>query len=37
MKRVGHDAMVGVLLVAVLAFLATARWERRRAPMRVVG
>lgn len=37
MKGVGNDAMVGVLLVAALAFLVAAWWERRRAPVRVVG
>jgi hypothetical protein len=37
MKGVGNDAMVGVLLVAALAFLAAVWWERRRAPVRVVG
>jgi MFS family permease len=30
MKSVGHDAMVGVLLVAALAFLAAVWWEKRR-------
>ncbi|AXL52800.1 MFS transporter permease [Paraburkholderia caffeinilytica] len=37
MKGVGNDAMVGVLVVAALAFLGAVWWERRRAPMRVVG
>ncbi|MFM0596389.1 MFS transporter [Paraburkholderia dilworthii] len=37
MKDVGNDAMVGVLLVAALAFLAAVWWERRRAPVRAVG
>jgi hypothetical protein len=37
MKGVGNDAMVGVLLVAALAFLVAVWWERRRAPVRVVG
>lgn len=37
MKGVGDDAMVGVLFVAALAFLAAAWWERRRAPMRMAG
>ncbi|NPT46055.1 MFS transporter [Paraburkholderia sp. 1N] len=37
MKGVGNDAMVGVLLVAALAFLVAAWWERRRSPLRVVG
>lgn len=37
MKGVGNDAMVGVLFVAALAFLAAAWWERRRAPMRMAG
>lgn len=37
MKGVGNDAMVGVLFVAALAFLAAAWWERRRAPIRMAG
>lgn len=37
MKGVGDDAMVGVLFVAALAFLAAVRWERRRAPLRAIG
>jgi len=36
MKGVGNDAMVGVLLVAALAFLGAAWWEKRRAPMRAI-
>ncbi|MDH6148973.1 hypothetical protein OKW46_002898 [Paraburkholderia sp. WSM4179] len=35
MKTAGHDAVVGVLLCAALAFLAAARWERRRISLRV--
>jgi MFS family permease len=30
MKSVGNDAMIGVLLVSALAFLAAVWWERRR-------
>jgi hypothetical protein len=30
MKTVGHDAVVGVLLCAALAFLLAVWWERRR-------
>ncbi|WP_341313133.1 MFS transporter [Paraburkholderia sp. IMGN_8] len=37
MKGVGDDAMVGVLFVAALAFLAAAWRERRRAPLRAIG
>jgi MFS family permease len=37
MKGVGNDAMVGVLLVAALAFLAAVWWERRRAPVQAGG
>jgi MFS family permease len=37
MKSVGNDAMVGVLLLAALAFLAAAWWERRRAPVQAIG
>jgi hypothetical protein len=37
MKRVGNDAMVGVLLVAALAFLAAIRWEKRRGLPQMAG
>jgi hypothetical protein len=37
MKSMGNDAMVGVLLFAALAFLAAVWWEKRRAPLRVIG
>jgi MFS family permease len=37
MKRVGNDAMVGVLLVAALAFLVAVWWEKRRAPIEMAG
>ena len=37
MKSVGSDAMVGVLLVAALAFLAAAWWEKHRMPRRAIG
>ncbi|CAB3763733.1 MFS transporter [Paraburkholderia solisilvae] len=30
MTRVGHDALIGVLLASALAFLVAAVWERRR-------
>jgi len=30
MKRVGNDAMIGVVLVSALAFLAAALWEKKR-------
>jgi uncharacterized membrane protein YwzB len=30
MKSVGNDAMIGVLLVSALAFLAAVWWEKRR-------
>jgi hypothetical protein len=35
MKHVGNDAMVGVLLVAALAFLLAVWWEKRQAPQSV--
>ncbi|MGF6858874.1 MFS family permease [Paraburkholderia sp. CI3] len=34
MKTVGHEAVVGVVLCAALAFLAAAWWERRRIALR---
>ncbi|MGF6923509.1 MFS family permease [Paraburkholderia sp. UCT70] len=34
MKTVGHDAVVGVLLCAALAFLTAAWWERPRIALR---
>ncbi|WP_434108636.1 MFS transporter [Paraburkholderia caffeinilytica] len=37
MKGVGNDAMVGVLLLAALAFLVAVWWERRRGVVGVVG
>ncbi|WGS50537.1 MFS transporter [Paraburkholderia sp. D15] len=37
MKGVGDDAMVGVLFVAALAFLAAVWWERRRVAESVTG
>ncbi|WP_345812996.1 MFS transporter [Paraburkholderia sp. PREW-6R] len=36
MKAVGNDAMVGVLLLAALAFLAAVGWEKRRATVLAV-
>jgi predicted MFS family arabinose efflux permease len=30
MKRVGYDAVIGVLLASALAFLVAVLWERRR-------
>ncbi|MGF6295900.1 MFS transporter [Paraburkholderia youngii] len=37
MKTVGHDAVIGVLLCAALAFLVTAWWERRRIALRAAS
>ncbi|MEM5295167.1 hypothetical protein VSR82_12550 [Burkholderia sp. JPY481] len=37
MKSVGHDAVVGVLLCAALAFLVAVWWERRRITLRTAS
>jgi len=36
MKGAGHDAMIGVLLAAALAFLGAVLWEKRRMAIRAV-
>ncbi|HEY4353518.1 MAG TPA: MFS transporter [Paraburkholderia sp.] len=36
MKRVGNDALIGVLLASALAFLVAAVWEKRRSAARAL-
>ncbi|CAB3766556.1 MFS transporter [Paraburkholderia humisilvae] len=36
MKRIGNDALIGVLLASALSFLFAALWEKRRAAVRAL-